>query len=334
VLGLALATKFTAYVFPLPMVLWVVLTRHWAWWRGLLLALVLTPLVVWVLVPPWWHDPVGGFYQYVRDALDPAGRHVIHTYYMGSIYGARVPWHNALVLTGFTLPAIHLVGLVAGVIAWIAAPKRGSAFVLLCLMCAATMIAVRSRPGTPAHDGVRLFLVAFYFLAPVIGLGLARLLAWIGRLGGRVAIGATAALGLAWGVYQVGMMHPCELSYYNELVGGLRGAAQDWGMEVTYWFEPINDRVIEQLNATLPRGARVGVFPYYAGYEWYQQRGRLRADITLDAGQPFSAPWLMLAARKSWWSTSPAWRIYPAEPPVLAVRRQGVLLWGLYDRRR
>ena len=51
-------------------------------------------------------------------------------------------------------------------------------------------------------------------------------------------------------------IHPYELSYYNELIGGPRGA---WtrGFELSYWYDAFNPAVIRELNAQLPPGAEV-----------------------------------------------------------------------------
>ena len=39
--------------------------------------------------------------------------------------------------------------------------------------------------------------------------------------------------------YQTMRIHPYELCYYNELVGGVRGAYA-LGMETTYWYDVVN----------------------------------------------------------------------------------------------
>ena len=51
-------------------------------------------------------------------------------------------------------------------------------------------------------------------------------------------------------------IHPYELSYYNELIGGPRGA---WarGFELTYWYDAFNPSVIRELNARLPHGVEI-----------------------------------------------------------------------------
>ena len=42
-------------------------------------------------------------------------------------------------------------------------------------------------------------------------------------------------------------IHPYELSYYNELIGGPRQAWRQ-GFELTYWYDAFTDQVFDDLN--------------------------------------------------------------------------------------
>ena len=42
-------------------------------------------------------------------------------------------------------------------------------------------------------------------------------------------------------------MHPFGLSYYNELVGGLPGAER-LGLELTYWNDPVDQLLLDELG--------------------------------------------------------------------------------------
>src|SRR5262249_28738497 len=121
-----------------------------------------------------------------------------------------------------------------------------------------TLPVIRMFP-TPAHDGVRLFLPTFFFLAVFAGWGtvwLADLLAWGIPRAVRLArpVLAAAVLGSA----AVGLIrtHPYELSYYNEWIGGPRGAWER-GFELSYWYDAVNGPVIDDLNRRFPPRAQV-----------------------------------------------------------------------------
>ena len=85
----------------------------------------------------------------------------------------------------------------------------------------------------------------------------------------------------AWQLIKV---HPFELSYYNELIGGPKGA---WhrGFELAYWYDAFNGRTLADLNAKLPRGAmlaflneRTEMTPTFSEL---QSLGELRCDLVL-----------------------------------------------------
>ncbi len=137
---------------------------------------------------------------------------------------------------------------------------------------------------TPAHDGVRLFLPTFFFLAGFAGWGAIGL---ADRLRGRWArpVFALAALApAAWGLIAI---HPFELSYYNEFIGGPRGASRK-GFELSYWYDAFTDDAIARINAKLPPKAVVE-FPNQKTnpimvVEDQQSLGVLRGDVEFGDG--------------------------------------------------
>ena len=112
---------------------------------------------------------------------------------------------------------------------------------------------------TPAHDGVRLFLPTFFFLAAFAGWGtewLAALLSRKIKRASKIARPALVVLVLGSAALALINIHPYELSYYNELAGGPRGAWER-GFELTYWYDAFNPRVIDDLNQRFPQHAQV-----------------------------------------------------------------------------
>jgi hypothetical protein len=143
---------------------------------------------------------------------------------------------------------------------------------------------------TPAHDGVRLFLPTFFFLAAFAGWGtvwLAETLARTIRLPGlfpwlRLALAGAVLAPSAVALYRV---HPYELSYYNELVGGPRGAWER-GFELSYWYDAFTNRVLDELNQRLPPDAEVDFLNDHTRtavpvFQDQQNLGLLRGDIVL-----------------------------------------------------
>src|SRR5207245_1864046 len=105
---------------------------------------------------------------------------------------------------------------------------------------------------TPAHDGVRLMLPTFFFLAGLAGWGfqiIERLLAGFRAEEHPIApiLAVVAGFLLLPPAYWLFQTHPYELSYYNGLVGGLAGA-QRLGFEPTYWYDAATPAVLRDLN--------------------------------------------------------------------------------------
>ena len=97
-------------------------------------------------------------------------------------------------------------------------------------------------------------------------------------------------------------IHPYELSYYNELIGGPRGA---WarGFELSYWYDAFNGPVIRELNARLPHGAEVDFLNEKTNaitFQELQSLGALRRDVLLlIARQTDRFPYVWLLTQDS-----------------------------------
>ena len=106
------------------------------------------------------------------------------------------------------------------------------------------------------------------------GFGLQRVWQSVRRSCPRPGPGARVRAGrrsLAW-------IHPFELAYYGEVVGGVRGAHR-LGLETTYWMDAYTGPVLEWMNRELPRGARVNVFGNILALDFQQAYGEVRRDI-------------------------------------------------------
>jgi len=126
---------------------------------------------------------------------------------------------------------------------------------------------VFSWPGVPVYDGVRLFLMVFPLWAIGVGVG-ARWLVELPPLAARCR--RTARLvGLSVLVVGQGLgtlaYHPCQLSYYNLLAGGLWGASR-MGFEVSYWGDAVREPMLAEAAAR--SGGRPILFgPSLASYQ-------------------------------------------------------------------
>jgi 4-amino-4-deoxy-L-arabinose transferase-like glycosyltransferase len=267
--------------------------------------LAFAPLVAWLGNPAWWRETFPRLAHYYTLSV---GREnalpKIQIIYFGQIYDFSLPWHNGWVLLAITVPAGILAAGAIGLI-WGIRQVRRDWLPVYFLLHFLTLPVIRMFP-TPAHDGVRLFLPTFFFLAAFAAWGmnyLADALARVFRLRPWIPRSVLTAVVLGPAALALVQIHPYELSYYNELVGGPRGA---WarGFELTYWYDAFNDKVLADLNRRLPPNAEVDFLNDKTDtsvivFQEHQSLGHLRDDIRLTARGSDRFPYLWLLTQDS-----------------------------------
>ncbi len=307
------ATLLPGAVLLIPLLVWLV-RRGLAWLRprsplwgrerpGLEIVAALAawaPAVAWLGNPAWWVETIPRLAHYY--AISAARRGAlpdIQVLYFGQIYEYSLPWPNAWVLIAITVPVTILAAALVGLL-WGLARVRSDRLPLYCLVHLATLPVMRMAE-TPGHDGVRLFLPSFLFLAAFAGWGtlaLADGLARLARAGTRQALvrGALSLLVIGPAAWDLVRIHPFELSYYNALIGGPKGA-WDTGFELTYWYDAFTPGALAELNDRLPPGADLD-FPNQLSapttFLELQTLGALRPDLHLAATDSrFPYLWLL-----------------------------------------
>jgi hypothetical protein len=329
---MALATKFTGFLLPVPLLLWSLAYGRRDLARTLLVGGSLA-LGLRVLFDPYlWPDPIGRLLEFIEQSTTRAAWAPIGTFYLGRSYPFVLPWHHSVVMTLVTVPLAILM--LAGAGALRVRDSQRRPLVVLCLLQIAFFQVLMALPSSPNHDGVRLFLPQFPFLALLAGLGLGR--AWeltasrarasAGALRPAVAHAALCAILLVPTAASLVEAHPFELAYYNELVGGARGAFAR-GFETTYWWDAATSEFLEILDRELPPGARVWVdgAPYH--FDDLKEAGLVRRDLTFTGSLP--APYLILQTRQGIFGPF-EWQLLEKVAPMVAVRYQGVPLLSLY----
>ncbi|MFH1924820.1 MAG: 4-amino-4-deoxy-L-arabinose transferase, partial [Planctomycetota bacterium] len=182
------------------------------------------------------------------------GRQAVHVFYAGRVWADHeVPWHYPLVMFVVALPfGLLLLGLVG---AWAnRRVRKADPGYLLVMGSLLFMLLLFAWPGTPVYDGVRLFLMVFPLWAIFVGAGAKWVVehpVWRGwsprlRLGAVGLFVALQGVGLVW-------YHPCQLSHYSLLVGGLSGA-EKLGFEVTYWGDAVAEPLLAEAARRDPGG--------------------------------------------------------------------------------
>jgi hypothetical protein len=269
--------------------------------------LAFAPAVGWLGNPAWWREALPRLAHYY--AITTTRRGVlpdIQILYFGQSYEYSLPWHNAWVLIGITVPVTILVAASLGLLYAIGVVKRDR-IPLYFLVHFLTLPILRMLP-TPAHDGVRLFLPTFFFLAAFAGWGVvfaADAAARILRLKPVWTRSVVAVAVLVPPSFQLISIHPYELSYFNEVIGGPRGA---WnaGFELSYWYDAMNPATLEELNAgpnRLPIGASISYANEQSNpvmvLQDLQALGQLRGDLRLDLQDQYKSLYIILLTHDS-----------------------------------
>ena len=288
-----------------------------------------------------WYDTIERFTEY----LTFHGKHYpVHTFYLGRRY-LYAPWHYPLVMTSVTTPTITLLlsifGAVAILIQWRSTPM----LVRIALVSYFAHIAPFCLPHAPKYNGVRLFLPAMPFIAVLAGYAVAqltnRLSDALSECQGGIAMrpqfisGALMLLLLAPGLRATLQVHPYELSFYNALVGGTRGATYRWGFECTYW--GVNFAQLLPFLNRLPDDAIVFIIPapLYSYLMMYVHGGALKPTLQFvsemrDLGK---ADYIMFQASQTEIITNKvAWKLWRTEEPTYAAVYDGVPITAIYDR--
>ena len=371
VFGLALATKLNAPFALLPCALLVLLER----WRGFglqrassttpsaslllpplptsLLAMLLVGPLVFVAVWPWlWPDPVARLGGYVAFHLK---HYPIFLFFDGEIWERPfAPGRASLVMAAGTVPVMVVATAAVGATTalkalWrivvgasadgMSAPSRDR-ILALSLLQAVMALGLVATADVPRYGGEKLFMPFFPFLAVLSAVGLAGLASSLQRLMPRlpravvvvVVVSAVVAPGLKGIVDTFGGF---GLSYYGELVGGLRGAVAR-GHERTYY--DLADKELARTLDVVAAGERVHVEPnhkeYLRTWRWLRKDGVLRRDGFVIEGQLERADVVVLTHERRWLGY-PALRERLRGWPVIAEHRvDGVPLWTISRRPR
>jgi hypothetical protein len=282
---------------------------------------------VFIIGWPWlWYDFPARLRAYGGTGIL---RDSILVQYFGQVFRDRdVPWHYPWFYFAATVPlGFQLLGLVGLARGW--RNRRDDPLPLLLAGTIVIFLLIFST-RVPVYDGERLFLNVFPAWALLIGLGFDWL--WNHRFSRRSHRTALLIFVLAQG-YGVVSLHPFGLSYYNGLVGGLRGAER-LGLELTFWNDAVDQTLLDGLAAQAERGAIAALVPsLYPGQGVLTtNRALVRREIVLkDTEEAGRAEWIVLSRRTAYWRPEFEKRLVGGQGKRVATRsRQGVWLSALW----
>ncbi len=319
--ALAMGTKVTGWLLPLPFLCWVVLYRSRPGAKTLGLGLLLALVILLILIPPWWHNPLLGLDRFFQSNFTRAQTTPLKTLFLGRIYetpSGSLPWYNTTLWTLMVTPVgflcLSMVGLWRAI-----APARRDSIGMLFLGHWAFLMVLRALPHTPGHDGVRQFLPAFGFLALLAGLGAEFVVSRLGRWGNSLVV-----LAVFEGAMTCGQMIPVPLSYYNPLFGGLPGATR-LGMEPTYYWDALQPEILDWLNAHSSPDQKVRFSRYPTSWLYLRQTKKLRVGILPT--EPGDWAWYVVQNRPGEFRALERDLIAHGKPARLFIKCGVPLLW-------
>ena len=337
--GFALATKFPALLIPLPLLLWAHLYKRQCYANNIFAMFFLSPVVMLLVQPYLWHQPGMRILEFLFSGISRGYRPDANfpVYWFGHLYlTSQLPWYYPFWAIGATTSE-PILALALFAVAYLPFCQQRPAL-MLWIMNAVFIPLMGLVPGAVLHDGVRQLLSTFPFLVALAGVGFDKLIEKVTMGAERLSslqkvshlrskfIAAGFLLALFPAAFDVFLYHPYELSYYNRLIGGTRGAYEK-GLEVTYFMEAFTPEFLQYLNEKLPAKAVVNASFANFMFQYYQKKDRLRRDLQFVQNE--NAEYYILLTRRSVWSKK-EWRLFDTNSPIAAVRVGDVPLVSVY----
>lgn len=324
--ALAMLTKIHGWlIIPWALVVILIYSRSLEQLAKGLLGISFAP-VCWLLGWPWmWYETVGRFSVYFGGTVK---RQHLMVLYFGKVYqDNELPWHSSWVqfMAAITPFAMILFG--AGLISLIRRNDGilGRPIAVLIFQ----MMILFSLPIT-RYDMDRLFLVVWPLVAVVAGLGAAGIFASLPKTGLKRRLWTIFfALGLGNSVLACFQFSP--MSYVSPMVGGLK-FFEGQGMDLNYWGDAIDRKLLSRLLEVRSKGDAVAVVPtlhqnqaiFFTPLELMKQ-----GDLFRDQSAWREARYLVVYRRQSYWPAEfEAW--IESHEPISLRSRNGIWLGGIW----
>lgn len=318
--ALAFSIKINSIFIPLVYACWLIflhrthkktVSMKQAIWY--ILAAPIAALVLWSV---FWAHPLEKLSSLVHFTFSTNNIEVL---LRGSWYcsGLTVPWYYPYWYLGTTTPLLILLFFIVGLVS-----RQKKSLLLLWLIVPLTRYFL---PSVGVIDGVRHFEEALFPIAAIAALGIDYILSFIrGRLS-KLILSTLALCYLFIAIYQY---HPYQITYFNELVGGAKGA---WGnYDLDYWGTS-QKAAVEWVNAHAPQNARVHIVMSAAVAAQY-----LRPDLlpNLNAYGYDESDFVILLNRQSFfYRFFYAYEYLLHHAPAHTISVQGAPLTWIYDNR-
>jgi 4-amino-4-deoxy-L-arabinose transferase-like glycosyltransferase len=255
--AVAFNVKINSIFIPVIFVIWLLLQRirtklfgDWKLEIGYFVAAPILALLVWWF---FWPDPFGQLaHAYSTFGI---GTNNIEVLLNGAWYcsGSNVPWYYPLWYLAITTPIPILLFFIIGVFSALRTNQLTKLLLLLWFFVPLTRYLV---PSIGVIDGIRHFEEVLFPMTALAALGAMDI---IHLFKNKVTMHLIAALGvgilglLMWNIISY---HPYQIAYFNELVGGAKGAFGRYDLD--YWGAS-QKAAVAWVNTHAPQGAKVHI---------------------------------------------------------------------------
>jgi hypothetical protein len=309
--GLTMLTKLHGFLLFIP------IGGYFIWKKKLtrFIVVVVVAFTVYIAGWPWlWTNLPAHLGEYFRIQTAHGS---VPEYIFGTTY-RFAPWWYPMVMVLTTTPALILILFFAGAYRAI---RNGTLWDRVILANALFPIAFFSLPGVYRYDWVRLFLPAYPFIILIAGKGIAGVHKAL-----RVVVLFLWIITLFYSVIRI---HPWESAYYNELVGGVRGAKQI-GMESEFWGNSYLG-VLPWMN--LHKDHMMCVTPTTYPFYYYQAMGQIQPGVVFTAGRN-ACDYVIVLMRQGLFILDPyIEKVVRTQKPIYSVSVDAVPLVAVYDIR-
>ncbi len=295
----------------------------------ILLYFLFSPMFALLLWIPFWKDPFGTllyipkFFQINTINIEVL---LNGTWYCS---GINVPWYYPFWYLAITTPLPILIFFLIGLISLIRPinliKKPLASLLLLWFFLPLTRY---FWPKMGVIDGIRHFEEVVYPLSAIAAIGAINIYTFIKPILPKIFIRLIGLIGLISLMGNIVLYHPFQISYFNELVGGIKGAYGKY--DIDYWGGP-QKIAIGWINNRAPVGSTVTVAMAADAAAKY-----LRPDLLthLNTTSYDKSDYVVILNRQSFF-----YRYYAAtnfmltHTPIHTIQNQGVPIVWIYDNR-
>ena len=343
--GLALSTKFPAVLILIPLVVWAHLFHRDKYANNLFAMLFLAPIVMVATQPYLWHQTGLRVLEFLYEGISRGYRVEtnVGVFFSNQVLSSnQLPWYYSFFLVGVTMSESMVILALLGMVSLVWSREKRST-VLLLLANAALVLMLGLIPGAVLHDGVRQMLSALPFITALAGVGFHALATCLLGLAQSnvtlrsienirikiliilfILVGFSPALDLY-------LSHPFQLSFYNRLVGGIRGAYER-GLETTYFMEAFTPAFLRTINNRIPTNASINASFANSMFVYYQKEGLLRQDIKITNDRDFD--YFVLLNRRSALSPKQRYLIDSTAKPYISITIAGIPLVSAFKLKK